>query len=133
MLEAALEGARDPAVEGVQVLSRPALVASPVEAMEADAYLLACPVNLGYLAGALKHFFDTIYYPCLEATAGRPYLACLHANGDATGALRALESITTGLRWRPSRPPLVIAGDPTPSDRDQVRDAAAVLAAGLTL
>lgn len=133
VLGAALEGARDPAIEGVDVVARPALVASPVEAMEADAYLLACPVNLGYLAGALKHFFDTIYYPCLDATAGRPFLACLHAHGDATGALRALESITTGLRWRPSRPALVIAGDPTPDDLAQVREAAAVLAAGLTL
>lgn len=133
VLTAVLDGARDPAIGGVEVVVRPALVASPVEAMEADAYLLAAPVNLGYLAGALKHFFDTVYYPCLEATAGRPYAACLHANGDAGGALRALESITAGLRWRASRPPIVVAGDPTADQLAEVRETAAALAASLTL
>ena len=133
VLAAALEGARDPAIEGVEVVARTALVASAVETMEADAYLLAGPVNLGYLAGALKHFFDTVYYPCLDATAGRPYLAVLHANGDATGALRALEAITTGLRWRPARPAVVVAGAPTAAEMAEVREAAAALAAGLTL
>ena len=130
LLTAAMEGARDPAITGVDVVGRPALTAAPLDVLEADGYLLAGPVNLGYLAGALKHFFDNIYYPCLEATVGRPFGAVLHANSDATGALRALEAITTGLRWRAAQKPLVVTGA-SPENLGAVRELAAALAAGL--
>lgn len=134
LLDAALEGARDPAITDVEVVVRPALAAAPLDALEADGYLIAGPVNLGYLAGALKHWFDTIYYPCLEGTAGRPYGALLHANNDATGALRALESITRGLGWRAAQKPVVITGTGSaPPELDQARELGAALAAGLIL
>ena len=132
LLGAALDGARDPAITGVEVIVRPALTAAPVEVLEADGYLLAGPVNLGYLAGAMKHFFDTVYYPCLDATVGRPFGAYFHATSDATGALRALDTITTGLRWRPSQKVVVVTGA-GPSDLDAVRELGAALAAGLVL
>ena len=74
--------------------------ATAVEVLDADGYLLGSPVNLGYLSGALKHFFDQIYYPCLDATRRRPFGVYLHANNDATGALRALDAIVTGLQWQ---------------------------------
>jgi NAD(P)H-dependent FMN reductase len=133
LLSSALDGARDPAIRGVEVAARPALVASPVDVLEADGYLLAAPANLGYMAGALKHFFDGIYYPCLDATVGRPYAVILHANNDATGALRALDSITTGLRWKAAQAPLVLTGEPTGDERRAVYEMAAALAAGLVL
>jgi NAD(P)H-dependent FMN reductase len=130
---AVMEGARDPSITGVEVVVRPALVAAAAEVLEADGYLLGSPVNLGYLSGALKHFFDQIYYPCLEATRRRPFGVYLHANNDATGALRALETITTGLQWRPAQAPLVVTGDPGPADFDAARELGGALAAGLTL
>jgi multimeric flavodoxin WrbA len=133
LLEAALAGARHPdANDGtVEVVVRPALTASTVEALEADGYLLATPANIGYVSGALKHFFDTIYYPCLEATRGRPFAAWVHGNLDSGGAVRALETITTGLQWRAVAPIVTVAGAPTKADRDAVHDLAATLAATL--
>jgi NAD(P)H-dependent FMN reductase len=130
---AALDGANDPAIEGVEVLARPALTAAPVDVMEADGYLLGSPVNLGYLSGALKHFFDQIYYPCLEATQRRPFGVYLHSNNDATGALRALDAITGGLGWRAAQAPLVVAGDPSREDLAAARELGGALAAGLVL
>lgn len=128
LLEAALEGAHDEAITGVDVVVRPALTASTVEALEADGYLLATPANIGYISGALKHFFDTIYYPCLEATRQRPFAAYVHGNLDATGAVRAIESITSGLQWRSVAPVFTCAGVPTRGDRDAVRELAATVA-----
>ncbi|CAJ63100.1 hypothetical protein; putative Flavoprotein domain [Frankia alni ACN14a] len=74
--------------------------------LAADGYLLGTPANIGYLSGALKHFFDQIYYPCLEATVGRPYALYVHGNSDTTGAVRGVETITTGLKWKRLREPL---------------------------
>jgi NAD(P)H-dependent FMN reductase len=106
LFEAVLAGARDPDIEGVGVIVRPALTASPVEVLEADGYLLGTPANLGYMSGALKHFFDGIYYPCLEATVRRPYGLYVHGNNDVTGAVRSVEAVTTGLKWRAVQPPV---------------------------
>jgi multimeric flavodoxin WrbA len=131
LLEAALAGARDEAIEGVEVVVRPALVASTVETLEADGYLLGTPANIGYVSGALKHWFDTVYYPCLEATRGRPYAAYVHGNLDTTGAVRAIESITTGLQWQAVAPVLTVVGAPDKGARDAVYELAATLAATL--
>ena len=70
----------------VEVVSRPGLVATAVDALEADAYVLVTPANLGYLSGALKHFFDLAYYPCLDVTARRPFASVIHGNDDTAGA-----------------------------------------------
>src|SRR3954467_7575212 len=124
LLESALAGARDPALAdlggGLDVQVRPALTAGPVDALEADGYLLATPANIGYMSGALKHFFDTIYYPCLEATVRRPFAAYVHGNLDSAGAVRGIEAITTGLSWRAVAPVLTLRGSPTKDDRDAV-------------
>jgi multimeric flavodoxin WrbA len=131
LLEAALAGARDDAIEGVEVLVRPALVAADVDALEADGYLLATTANIGYISGALKHFFDRVYYPCLEATRGRPYAAYVHGNLDTAGAVRAIETITTGMQWRPVAPVLTVTGAPDHAAREAVRELAATLAISL--
>jgi NAD(P)H-dependent FMN reductase len=133
MFLAVMDGATDRSIEGVDVQARPALSAGPVDVLEADGYILGSPVNLGYLAGALKHFFDVVYYPCLEATKGRPFGAYLHANQDATGARRALETITTGLGWRQQQPLIEVAGEPDREARERCRELGAALAAGLVL
>lgn len=88
MLEAAVAGATDPGIAGVEVVRRPALTVSPVEMLEADGYLLGTPVNLGYLSGALKHAFDQSYYPLLDISGGRPFGAYLHGNEGTEGGTR---------------------------------------------
>ena len=105
---------RDPSITGWRWWSARPSSPRAVEVLEADGYLLGSPVNLGYLSGALKHFFDQIYYPCLDATRRRPFGVYLHANNDATGALRALDAIVTGLQWQAAQAPLVVTGDPGP-------------------
>jgi multimeric flavodoxin WrbA len=129
LYEAALAGCHDPEANdgSVEVVVRPALTAAVVDALEADGFLLATPANIGYLSGAMKHFFDTIYYPCLEATKGKPFGAWVHGNLDVTGAVRALESITSGLQWQSVRPVVEVVGGPTKDDLDAVRDLASMV------
>ncbi|MFV0306651.1 MAG: flavodoxin family protein [Desertimonas sp.] len=124
-------GATDPAIDGVDVVVRAALEATVSDVLAADGYLLGAPANLGYLAGALKHFFDQIYYPCLESTIGRPFGAWLHGNDDTTGAARAIESITAGLRWRRVAPTLELTGAPDAAARAAGHELGAVVAATL--
>src|SRR5215831_13965536 len=113
MFEAVLAGARTDEIEGVEVVVAPALTAGAADVLAADGYLLGTPANIGYMSGALKHFFDGIYYPCLEATQRRPYGLYVHGASDTTGAVKAVEAITTGLNWRQVRPPVLVIGQPS--------------------
>jgi flavorubredoxin len=133
MLDSVRTGASDPQIEGVAVVTRPALGATASDVLAADGIALGTPANLGYMSGALKHFFDQIYYPCLEETKGRPYGAYVHGNSDTTGAQRGIEMITTGLGWRLAHEVVDVVGEPARGDLDACWELGAALAAGLTL
>ena len=129
MFEAAVSGARTDEIDNVEVVVRPALTAAAVDVLEADGYLLGTPANIGYMSGALKHFFDGIYYPCLEATQRRPYALYVHGASDTGGAVRAVESIATGLQWRKVHPPVCVTGAPSKPDLEACWELGALLAA----
>ena len=131
LLEEVVAGARHPDLAGVDVTVRPALSAGTAEVLAADGYLLGTPANFGYMSGALKHFFDTVYYPCLDATAGRPFGLWVHGNDDVAGAVRAVRSITGGLGWRPVAPVLEVTGAVDAAVREAARDLGATVAATL--
>jgi len=131
MFEAVLAGASTDEISGVEVVVTPALTATAPEVLAADGYLLGTPANIGYMSGALKHFFDGIYYPCLEATVRRPYGLYVHGNNDTTGAVRAVESIATGLRWRRARPAVTVIGPPSRDDIEACWELGATVAAVL--
>jgi multimeric flavodoxin WrbA len=131
MFEAVLSGATDPEIEGVEVVRRPALTVSPTDMLEADGYLLGSPANLGYMSGALKHAFDVCYYPCLDATRGRPFGLYLHGNQGTEGAERGVDAITTGLGWVKAAETVVVSGKPTKGDLEKCWELGAILAAQL--
>ncbi|HYN29313.1 MAG TPA: NAD(P)H-dependent oxidoreductase [Dermatophilaceae bacterium] len=129
LLQAALEGARDEALAGLEVRTRPALVAGPVDVLAADGVLLGTPANIGYMSGALKHFFDTVFYPCLQDTAGLPYGVWVHGNDDTAGATRAVGQVAGALRWRVVGPPVEVVGRPGRADVEAVGELAASVGA----
>ncbi|MGE5292862.1 MAG: flavodoxin family protein [Micromonosporaceae bacterium] len=131
LFEAVLSGASTDEISGVEVIARPALTAAAADVLEADGYLLGTPANIGYMSGALKHFFDGIYYPCLDATARRPYALYVHGNNDTAGAVRAVESIASGLRWQRARPAVTVIGPPSRADLEACWELGATVAAGL--
>lgn len=131
LLEAALAGANTDEIDGVDVRVRPALTASPVDVLEADGFLLGTPANIGYLSGAMKHFFDGIYYPTLTAKPGAPYGLYVHGNSDTAGAVRAAESITKGLGWAKVSDPVTVVGAPAKADTEACWNLGATVAATL--
>ncbi|MCB2101405.1 MAG: flavodoxin family protein [Rhodobacterales bacterium] len=131
LLDAVLAGARDPAIDGVAVTALAPLDAGPDDVLAADALILGTTENLGYMSGALKDFFDRSYYPCLEKTQGLPYALWIRAGHDGTGTRRAVESITTGLRWRAVQAPLVCRGEFDEAFVGQCRELGTLMAAGL--
>lgn len=131
MFEAVLRGATDPAIEGVEVVRRPALTVSAADVLAADGYLLGSPVNLGYISGALKHAFDTVYYPALDAARGRPFGLYLHGNEGTEGAERAVDAITTGLGWVKAAQYVVVSGKPSKDDLEACWELGGTLAAQL--
>lgn len=131
MLEAVVEGARNDDIDGVDVVVRPALAATAVDVLEADGYLLGTPANIGYMSGALKHFFDQVYYPAMEATVRRPYALYVHGNEGVEGAVRAVESIASGLRWERVALPVTVMGEPGKDDLESCWELGATVAVGL--
>ncbi|MEL7296116.1 MAG: flavodoxin family protein [Pseudomonadota bacterium] len=128
---------RDAAVAGanisdsVQLILRDTLAAGPEDVMAADALLIGTTENFGSIAGLTKDFFERIYYPCLESTEGMPFAAFVRAGQDGHGSLQAIDRITTGLRWRPVQPPLLLHGSFQETFVEQVSTLSATLTAGL--
>ena len=131
LLEAAVAGASADGIEGVRVEVRPALEATTDDVLAADGYVLGTPANLGYMSGALKHFFDTVYNDCLDVTVGRPFGFYVHGATDTTGAVRSIEMVTTGLQWRPVADPVSLIGGHDQAGLDEVWNLAATVAATL--
>jgi hypothetical protein len=78
-----------------------------------------------------RYFCDQIYYPVLDATIGRPYALYVHGNSDTTGAVRGVETIVTGLKWKRLREPLSIVGDLEAAAREACWKLGATAAASL--
>ncbi len=123
LTDAVLAGTRDEAVTGVEVLERPALEASAEDVLGADGYLMVTPANFGYMSGALKHFFDSLFLQvggalgedgsAAGSSGGRkPFGLAVHGRYDTTGAVRSVLAITGALPWQQAAPVLEVLGDP---------------------
>ena len=129
--EAVAQGAGHEDIENVEVNVLAPLDAGPDDVLACDAIILGTTENLGYMSGALKDFFDRSYYPCLEKTQGLPFAFYIRAGHDGTGTQRAIESITTGLRWKAVQEPLVCRGEYRDEFEEQCRELGMYVAASL--
>jgi multimeric flavodoxin WrbA len=146
LTEAVLEGARDPQIEDVDVVVRPALEATADDVLAADGYVLGTTANFGYMSGALKHFFDSTFLAVggqldpsggtdvasTGSTTGRPYGLYLHGRYDLTGAIRSVQSIVGALGWKQGYDVVEAMGEVTEQDRESAYELGGTIAALLT-
>ncbi len=130
LLEKVLEGTTDPEITGVRIKPIAALAATVPDVLAADGFLFGTPANFGYMSGALKHFFDTVYYPVLGSVTGKPYGLWVHGNNDTAGAVNSIQRLATGLELEPAAAPVEVTALDSAA-RDACYELGAVLAATL--
>mgnify|MGYP001462952655 FL=1 len=131
LMKAVVAGANSPNISGVNAIAKNPFDATSEDVMAANGIILGTTENLGYMSGALKDFFDRIYYPCLEKKQGTPYALYIRAGHDGTGTRRGVEAIVTGLRWKGVQEPLILKGDWQDSFVGSCEELGMAMAAGL--
>ncbi len=131
LADAAIAGATGDDIEDVEVRVRRAFDADADDVRWCDGLLLGTPENFGYMSGAVKDFFERIYYDLLEETRGRPFTLFVKGSHDGEGAVRSVEKITTGLSWREVLPPVVVVGEVDDDALARCNELGLTFAAGL--
>ena len=143
LTDAVVAGANDDEIPDVEVVVREALAARADDVLGADGYLLGTTANFGYMSGALKHFFDTIFLEAGgalsedgSAAAGsggrKPFGLWVHGRYDTTGAVRSVQSIVGALPWVQSAEVLEVLGDVGEAERAAAYELGGTLAALLS-
>lgn len=131
LADAAVRGAQHPDIQSIDTRFLNPLIAGVDDVMTADGIILGTTENFGYMSGALKDFFDRIYYPVLEQKQGMPYALYVRAGLDGSGTLNAVDRIITGLRWKAIQPPVLCHGNYTTEFIQQIEDLGTLMAASL--
>ena len=131
LAQAALRGAQHPDIENVNTRLLTPFETDADDVREADGIILGTTENFGYMSGALKDFFDRIYYPVLDQKQGTPYALYVRAGLDGTGTLNAVGRIVTGLRWRSISEPLLLKGSYDKAFEQQCEEIGMLMAASL--
>ena len=131
MAQQVLAGSKHSDISGIETTLKSPFQADESDVLASDGIILGTTENLGYMSGALKDFFDRIYYPCLEEKQGLPYALYIRAGMDGTGTRRGVETIITGLKWREAHPVVLCKGDYQESFLEDCFHLGMYMAAGL--
>jgi multimeric flavodoxin WrbA len=128
MAEAVAAGAA--AIEGVTVIRKRAADATAEDLLWADGIAIGSPENFGYVSGMIKDFFDRTFYAVEEKVFRKPYVVFISAGNDGTGALRAIERIALGYKFKKVYEPVIAKGDINPDVLEKCRELGGVLSGG---
>jgi multimeric flavodoxin WrbA len=128
MANAVAEGAKS--IEGVEVILKKAADATLDDLLTADGLAVGTPENFGYMSGMVKDFFDRTFYGAQEKAFRKPFVVFISAGNDGTGALRAIERIALGYKFKTVYQPVIAKGDITKEILAQCVELGATIAVG---
>ena len=131
MARCALQGARHPDIEAIEVRLRRAHQAGPADLLWADGLLIGTPENFGYISGAMKDFLDRTFYRVEGKLNPMPYGLFVSCGNDGRGAVRAIERIAPGYPLVAVQEPIIARGELTAQDLQACEELGMLLAAGL--
>lgn len=128
MAQAVAEGAKS--IEGVEVVLKKAADATLEDLLSADGLAVGTPENFGYMSGMVKDFFDRTYPDAQERVFRKPFVVFISAGNDGTGALRSIERIALGYKFKTVFQPVIAKGEITKEITEQCIELGATIAGG---
>ena len=128
MAYAVAEGAKS--IDAVEVILKKAGDATQDDLLTADGLAIGTPENFGYMAGMVKDFFDRTFYHVQEKVFRKPLVVFISAGNDGTGALKAIERIALGYKFKTVYPPVIARGAITEEILNQCFELGGTIAGG---
>ena len=128
LAHAVADGAKS--IEGVEVILKKAGDATLEDLLTADDLAVATLENFGHMSGMVKDFFDRTFYGAQEKVFRKPFVVFISAGNDGTGALRAIESIALGYKFKTVCNPVIAKGAITEEIINQCFELGGTIAGG---
>jgi multimeric flavodoxin WrbA len=108
LADAVEQGAR---AEGGEVRKLHGTLAGLDDLLWCGALVIVTPENFGYMAGAVKDFFDRTFEPAQGRVSNLPYALIVRAGNDGTFARGAVERIARGYPLKSVAEPILWVGE----------------------
>lgn len=131
MAGAVADGAKT--IEGVEVILKKAGDATLDDLLACNGLAIGTPENFGYMSGLIKDFFDRTYNDAQDKVFRKPYVVFISAGNDGSGALRAIERIALGYKFKNVFTPVIAKGKITEEILEQCRELGGTLAGGCAM
>jgi multimeric flavodoxin WrbA len=110
LARAVAQGVRE--TENSTAILKPAAEAGTQDLKECNGFVICSPEYFGYMAGAIKDFFDRTYEELKDGPAmyKKPFCIVISAGNDGSGALMHIERICKGYRFKKVQEPIISRG-----------------------
>lgn len=98
-----------------------------------NALVIVTPENFGYMAGAIKDFFDRTFYPAQGKVDNLPFAVVVRAGNDGTFALAAVQRIARGYPLKQVAEPVLSVADDVDEPLQRAEELGELMAAGVEM
>jgi multimeric flavodoxin WrbA len=120
-------------IEHTEIVLKKAGEATLDDLLTCNGLAIGTPENFGYMSGMIKDFFDRTYNDAQDKVFRKPYVVFISAGNDGIGALRAIERIALGYKFKNVFTPVIAKGKITAEILEQCRELGGTLAGGCAL